>query len=93
MKYIVFEHKKGEPALKEIEIFCEVSKDNHESKAEKLGVLDRIVAAGFLKFDEQGDIHCGGFSRSLSERLGRDICSRGEEDEKLFRFHNKLSAV
>ncbi|MCK5600605.1 hypothetical protein KAR91_01980 [Candidatus Pacearchaeota archaeon] len=91
MKYIVFDHKKENPRLKEMVIFCEISEADHELQAEKLGILDRTIAAGFLKFDEQGNIHCGGFSKSLSDRLGRDICSRGEEDEKLFRFHNKMS--
>jgi hypothetical protein len=88
MKYIIHI---GACGLEEIEIFCEVSNDQHDTRAEKLGILDKVVSAGFLKFDDSGAVRCGGFSRTLSDKLGRDICSRGELDEKIFNRHNKTS--
>jgi len=88
MKYIV--HKK-EDSIAEIEIFCETSIIDHALKAEKLGILDDIVSAGFLNIDSNGNIHCGGSSDSLTRKLGRDISSRGDADEALFRLHNRLS--
>jgi len=88
MKYIVHI---GACGLEEIEIFCEVSKDQHDTRAEKLGILDNVVSAGFLRFDDNGAVRCGGHSKTLSDRLGRDICSRGLLDEKIFNRHNKVS--
>lgn len=89
MKYIVYGE---ENRILQMEIFCEISSDDHALRAEKLGILDEVVAAGFLKFDADGQVHCGGFSNSLSDKLGRNIESRGAEDEKLFRLHNKTSS-
>ena len=89
MKYIVYEGQAGE----EMDVFFETSKDTHETRAEKLGVLDSIVAGGFFKIGKNGNVHCGGFSNSLSKRLDRDISSRGEVDEKLFEIHNRVSGM
>ena len=89
MKYITF---RGATGLEEILIFCEVSGDCHAKVAEKLGVLDKIISAGFLTFTTDGDIHCGGESESLKQALRRDVISRGEVDEKLFIQHNYTSA-
>ncbi|MCK5610628.1 hypothetical protein KAR91_52635 [Candidatus Pacearchaeota archaeon] len=88
MKYIVHGE---ENRIAEMEIFCEISKGNHAARAEMLGVLDNVISAGFLSFDSEGNIHCGGFSESLSKKLGRDISSRGEADEKVFKFHNRMA--
>ena len=86
MKYIVH---KGETRLEKMEIFCE--EDNHAVKAEKLGILDGVVSAGLMSFDSEGEVHCGGDSVSLTNKLGRDIVSRGELDEKVFKFHNRMA--
>ena len=86
MKYIVH---KGETRLEKMEIFCE--EDNHAVKAEQLDILDRVISAGFINFDTEGEVHCEGLSTSLTEKLGRDIESRGEDDEKVFKFHNRMA--
>jgi hypothetical protein len=88
MKYIIH---KGDSHIEEIEIFCETSPINHCARAEKLGILDNVISAGFLKFEEDGSVHCGGYSNSLTDKLGRDISSRGDKDEKVFKIHNKIS--
>ena len=88
MKYFTYKCK---PGINGIHIFCEIEDDQHVDIAEKLGVLDEIISAGFMTFDEQGNVHCGGFSNSLSDKLGRNIASLGEKDERLFRFHNKMA--
>ena len=86
MKYIIH---KGGTRLEKIEIFCE--EDNHIERAMQLGILDGVVSAGFIRFDGEGEVHCGGVSTSLSEGLGRAIESRGEADEKVFKFHNRMA--
>jgi hypothetical protein len=86
VKYIISE---GQPRLEKIEIFCD--EDNHAVKAEQLGILDSVISAGFISFDADGVVHCGGYSDSLTRKLGRDIASRGEADEKVFKFRNKMA--
>lgn len=88
MKYIIH---KGNAGMEEIEIFCETSSIDHCARAEKLGIMENVISAGFLKFEEDGSVHCGGFSNSLTDKLGRDIVSRGDKDEKVFKLHNKIS--
>ncbi|MDH5645826.1 MAG: hypothetical protein OEZ01_07450 [Candidatus Heimdallarchaeota archaeon] len=88
MKYIVH---KGNRCLEEIDIFCETSSISHSVRAEKLGILDNVISAGFLKFEEDGSVHCGGFSNSLSDKLGRAVTSRGAADEQVFKIHNTIS--
>jgi hypothetical protein len=85
MKYIVY---KGKKFPEDILIFSETTEDNHAEIAEKLGILDDVISAGFLKVDNDG-VHCGESSVSLTEKLGRNIMSRGEKDEKLYMIHNK----
>lgn len=87
MKYLVHV---GETRLEKIEIFCE--EDNHAVKAEQLGILDAVIAAGFISFDEDGGVYCGGHSESLTRALDRSIISRGAMDEKVFKFHNRISS-
>ena len=87
MKYIV--HNDEKTRLQKIEIFCE--EYNHNERALQLGILNDVVSAGFMRFDTEGEVHCGGLSTSLTEQLGRDIESRGEADEKVFKFHNRMA--
>ena len=86
MKYIV---SMGEAGLEKMDIFCD--EDNHAVKAEQTEILDSVISAGFISFDTEGVVHCGGYSESLTRKLERDIVSRGESDERVFKFRNKMA--
>lgn len=86
MKYIT---SLGDTGLEKMDIFCD--EDNHAVKAEQTGILDSVISAGFISFDTDGVVHCGGYSESLTRKLKRDIVSRGEADEKVFKFRNKMA--
>jgi hypothetical protein len=86
MKYIV---SRGEAGLEKMDIFCD--EDNHAVKAEQTGILEGVISAGFISFDTDGVVHCGGYSESLTRKLKRDIASRGEADERVFKFRNKMA--
>lgn len=90
MKYIVHKNQHG---MELIETFCEQSPDNHADRSERLNILDvDIVSAGFLGI-EDGELVCWGFSKSLTDKLGRDIGCRGEKDVKVFMFHNRTALM
>lgn len=90
MKYIVHKDQKG---MELIETFCEMSQDNHADRSEKLKILDSdIVSAGFLGI-EDGELVCWGFSKSLTDKLGRDIACRGDKDVKVFMLHNRMALL
>ena len=80
MKYILFE---GENLPEEMFVFFETA--NHKETALKLGVLNKIISAGFIKIKDDGQAVCYGHSESLK------VESRGDQDAKLFNRHNKLA--
>ena len=86
MKYIT---SLGHTGLEKMDIFCD--EDNHAVKAEQTGILDSVISAGFISFDNDGVVHCGGYYERLTRKLKRDIVSRGEADEKVFKFRNKMA--
>lgn len=90
MKYIVHKDPNG---MELIETFCEMSPDNHADRAVKLKIIDSdIVSAAFLGI-EDGKLVCWGFSKSLTDKLGRDIGCRGAKDVEVFMFHNRTALM